>query len=43
MIPLIIGDLIEVADPYFELILMLNRIMDIVFGHKYCLGTYCHT
>lgn len=32
MIPLIIGDLIEVADPYFELILMLNRIMDIVFA-----------
>ncbi|KAK4007154.1 hypothetical protein OUZ56_012316 [Daphnia magna] len=32
MTPLIIGDLIEVADPYFELILMLNRIMDIVFA-----------
>lgn len=32
MLPLIIGDLIEADNPYFELLLILNRIMDIIFA-----------
>lgn len=32
ILPLLLGDLIDIDDPYFELILILNRIMNIVFS-----------